>query len=72
MTTTRDAAIPTSLFKTIADEIVPRLRATLDEMGFAPGDVSPSIAMTATVDVDGLPARVRVDVTLDPDEEVTP
>lgn len=72
MTTRRDASIPKSLFKTIADEIVPRLRAAIDEMGLAPGDVSPSIAMTATVDVDGLPARVRVDVTLDPDEEVTP
>lgn len=61
--------IEPSLFAKVAREIVPGLRRATAEMGFQPGDVSPSAVLTATIDVDGTPARVRVAVTLDPNED---
>lgn len=62
------AQIPDALFKQVANECVPRLRRVLADLGFDPGEVSPSLGMTATIDVDGVPARVRVEVILDPDD----
>jgi hypothetical protein len=61
--------IDATLFAKVAREIVPGLRRATEEMGFELGQVSPSVSMTATIDVDGTPARVRLQVTLDPDED---
>lgn len=60
--------ISDSLFKQVADEIVPKLRAAVEEIGLPLGTVSSSLAMTADVKVDGVFSRVRVQVTLDPDD----
>lgn len=64
--------ITDSLFKQVANEIVPKLRAVVAELGLPEGSFSPSIAMTADVKVDGIFSRVRVKVTLDPDDDVEP
>lgn len=61
--------IEPSLFAKVAKEVVPGLRRAIEELGFKPGDVSPSAVLTGTVDVDGTPARVRVAVTLDPEDD---
>lgn len=61
--------IDTPVFEHVARNVVPRLRRSLAEMGLKEGDVSPSLTITATVDVDGKPARVRLEVTLDPEED---
>lgn len=61
--------ISNSLFAQVANECVPKLRNALSAMGLTEEQVSPSLGMTASIDVDGKEARVRLDVTLNPDED---
>lgn len=61
--------LPNSLFVQVAREVVPHLRRAMTELGMPPECASPTMSMTATIEVEGQPARVRVEVTLDPDEE---
>ena len=56
---------PPSLFIQCADMLVPKLREIADA-GIV-GEVSSS--MTASIKIDGREERVRVTVTLDPEEE---
>ncbi|CAA2141404.1 hypothetical protein [Hyphomicrobium sp. ghe19] len=62
-------SIPPKLFRQLCEAVVPKLREGMKELGFEPGVASPSIALTATTKIDGEDARVRIEITLDPDEE---
>lgn len=63
--------ISNSTFETLANETVPGMRRVMDEMGVSGINVTPSVRMTATLPIDGVDARVRVTVELDPEDDET-
>jgi hypothetical protein len=60
--------ISQELFVKAALECVPQLRKALEEMGLDTHLVSPSMSMTGTLYIDGREERIKVEVTLDPED----
>lgn len=63
-----DTKFPTGLFKQVADTCVPPMRRMLAEMELSEDDVSPTMALTADIEIEGKVSRVRVECTLSPEE----
>lgn len=61
--------ISTKTFEAAAREVVPGLRAMMADLELSGVDATPSARMTAVIDIDGQPARVRVTVELDPEDD---
>lgn len=61
--------ISTETFEAAARETVPGLRAMMADLELSGIDATPSACMTAVIDIDGVPARVRVTVELDPEDD---
>lgn len=62
--------IAPSLFEQMARASVPLLRRTISELGLdADQGASVSAAMTADIEIDGRTERVRVEITLNPEED---
>lgn len=61
--------MPGSLFRDVAQACVPPMRRSLAELGMSENDVSPSVAMTAEIEIDGKVSGVRVECTLAPERE---
>jgi len=64
--------IPQVLFRQLAEATVPTMRRMLSDMGMTEADISPTVALVANVEIDGVTSRVRVSVTLAPDEDEDP
>lgn len=70
--TERPHDIPMSLFEQMAKAVVPGLRKSVNEMfegtDISADDVSPSVGVTSNIMIEGHSERVRITVTLNPDE----
>lgn len=61
--------IPNDLFIALARAVVPDMRRSVEDAGLSTDFISPSVAMTGTLMINGREERVKISVTLAPSEE---
>lgn len=62
-------SLSTKTFVAAARETVPAMRAAMEDLQLDGVEATPSVSMTALIEIDGIESRVRVTVELDPETD---